>query len=146
MIADTGSRSAENAQRGPRPLASLAMAQYGYPAVPPPKPPASGGDIAVSVVLLVLTALFLAASAFFGLFSLAFLDSCPPESCSVEGAVTAVMFGVGAALAIGVLGLIITVVQLVRRKRGWPFAGATLVLCAVAVVLGGVGYVIAVGG
>jgi hypothetical protein len=129
-----------------RPLTSLAMAQYGYPPVPPPKPPASGGDIAVSVVLMVLTALFLAAAAFFGLFSLAFLDSCPPESCSVEGAVTAVMFGVGVAVAVGVVGLIMTVVQLVRRKRGWPFAVATLALCVVVVFLGGVGYVIAVGG
>ena len=122
------------------------MSQYGYPAVPPPKPPASGGDIAISIVLLVLTALFLAVSAFIGLFSLAFLDSCPQASCSVEGAVTAVMFGVGAALAVGLVGLIITVVRLVQRKRGWPFAGATLALCAIAVVLGGVGYVIAVGG
>jgi len=122
------------------------MAQNGYPPVPPPKPPASGPDIAVSIVLLVLTALFLVAAAFFGLFSLAFLDSCPPQSCSVEGAVTAVMFGVGAAVAVGVVGLIITVVQLVRRRRGWPFAALTLVLCVIAVCLGGVGYVIAVGG
>lgn len=144
MIADVYNCSAGN--RATRPLASRAMSQYGYPPVPPAKPPASGGDIAVSVVVLVLTALFLAASAFIGLFSLAFLDSCPPESCSVEGAVTAVMLGVGVAVAVGVVGLIITVVQLVRRKRGWPFAVATLGLCVVAVVLGGVGYVIAVGG
>jgi hypothetical protein len=122
------------------------MAQPGYPAVPPPKPAASGADITVSVVVLVLTALFGAAASFFGLFFLAFLDSCPPETCSVEGAVTAVMAGLGAALVIGVVGLIATIVQLVRRKRGWPIAVATLVLCAIAVFLGGVGYVIAVGG
>jgi hypothetical protein len=122
------------------------MSQYGYPPVPPPKPPASGGDIAASIVVLVLTALLLAVAGFFGLFSLAFLDSCPPESCSVEGAVTAVMFGVGAALAVGLVGLVVTVVRLVRRKRGWPVAVATLALCAIAVFLGGVGYVIAVGG
>ncbi|AEV75443.1 hypothetical protein MycrhN_4963 [Mycolicibacterium rhodesiae NBB3] len=122
------------------------MSQYGYPPVPPPKPPASGGDIAASTVVLVLTALLLAVAGFFGLFSLAFLDSCPPESCSVEGAVTAVMFGVGAALAVGLVGLVVTVVRLVRRKRGWPVAVATLALCAIAVFLGGVGYVIAVGG
>jgi hypothetical protein len=122
------------------------MSQYGYPPVPPSKPPASGGDIAVSIVVLVLTGLFLAAAGFVGLFSLAFLDSCPPESCSVEGAVTAVMFGLGAALAVGLVGLIVTVVRLVGRKRGWPFAVATLALCATTVLLGGVGYVIAVGG
>jgi hypothetical protein len=121
------------------------MAQYGYYPGPPPKPPASGGDIAISIVLLVMAALFLAASGFFGLFSLAFIDHCPPESCSVDGAVTAVMAGLGAALTIGLVGLVVTVVQLIRRKRGWPSALATLLLCAVAVFLGGVGYVTAVG-
>ena len=50
-----------------------------------------------------------------------------------------------AAFAIGVVGLVVTVVQLYRRKPGWPFAVATFVLCAIAVVLGGVGYAIAVG-
>lgn len=122
------------------------MAQYGYSAMPPPKPSVSGGDVAVSVTALILTALLGAVAAFFGLFFLAFLDSCPPATCSAEGAVTAVMLGLGAAAVIGVLGLVVTVVQLIRRKRGWPFAVATLALCAVAVFLGGVGYVIAVGG
>jgi hypothetical protein len=37
------------------------------------------------------------------------------------------------------------VIQLVRRKRGWPFAVGTLVLCGIAVFLGGVGYSMAVG-
>ena len=50
-----------------------------------------------------------------------------------------------AAFAIGVVGLIATVVQLVRRKPGWPFAVATPVLCVIAVVCGGVGYAMAVG-
>jgi hypothetical protein len=114
--------------------------------MPPSKPPVNGADVAISVVVLVVTALFGAAASFFGFFFLAFLDSCPPETCTVEGAVTAVMGGLGTALIIGVAGLIATVVQLVRRKRGWPIAVATLVLCAVAVFLGGVGYVVAVGG
>jgi hypothetical protein len=122
------------------------MVQPGYPAMPPPKPPVSGADVAVSVVVLVVTALLGAVASFLGLFSLAFLDNCPPETCSVEGAVSAVMSGLGLALVLGVVGLIATVVQLVRRRRGWPVAIATLALCAIAVFLGGVGYVIAVGG
>jgi hypothetical protein len=120
------------------------MGQPGYP--PPLKPPVSGADIAISIVALVLTVLLCAAAAFFGLFSLAFLDHCPPETCSIDGAVTAVMTSVGVALLIGVAGLVVTVVQLIGRKRGWPFAVATLVLCGLAVFLGGVGYVVAVGG
>jgi hypothetical protein len=50
-----------------------------------------------------------------------------------------------AAFAIGVAGLAVTVTQLYWRKSGWPFAVATFVLCGLAVVLGGVGYAMAVG-
>jgi hypothetical protein len=120
------------------------MAQYGYAAMPLPKPPVSGGDIAVSVVTLVLTVLLGAAATFLGFFSLAFLDSCPPATCSAEGAVLAVMTALGVAAVIGVVGLVVTVVQLSRRKRAWPIPVATFVLCAIAVFSGGVGYVMAV--
>ncbi|HEX9832358.1 MAG TPA: hypothetical protein VGA66_04585 [Mycobacterium sp.] len=121
------------------------MVQPGYPVAPPPKPPVSGGDIAISVATLIVTALLGAVAAVLGVFSLAFLDHCPPQSCSVDGAVTAVMSALGVALLIGVAGLVATVVQLSRRKRGWPIAVATLALCAIAVLFGGVGYVMAVG-
>ncbi|MDV3135140.1 hypothetical protein [Mycobacterium sp. 29Ha] len=121
------------------------MAQYGYPPIGPPKPTASGGDIAVSVTALILTVLLGAVASLFGLFSLAFIDSCPPASCSVEGAVTAVMLALGVAAVIGVVGVVVTVVQLFRRKRSWPFAVATLALCTITVFLGSVGYVLAVG-
>ncbi len=120
------------------------MTHYGYPPTAPPKPPVSGGDVAVSVIALVVTVILGAAAAFFGFFSLAFLDSCPPESCSAEGAVLAVMTALGIAAVIGVAGLIVTVVLLFQRKRAWPFAVGTFVLCAIAVFLGGVGYVMAV--
>jgi hypothetical protein len=43
------------------------------------------------------------------------------------------------------MGLAATLVQLYRRKPGWPFAIATFVLCGFAVVLGGVGYAMAIG-
>jgi len=85
------------------------------------------------------------AAATMGLFSLAFLDYCPPVSCSAEGAATAVGAALLAAFAIGVVGLVVTIVQLVRRKPGWPFAVATFGLCVLAVVLGAVGYAMAVG-
>ena len=92
-----------------------------------------------------ITVLLGAVAAVFGLFSLAFLDYCPPESCSAEGAATAVGTALLIAFVIGVAGLVVTVVRLIRRKPGWPFAVATLVLCSVAVFLGGVGYAMAVG-
>jgi hypothetical protein len=118
----------------------------GHPSYPPtpPKPPIATADLWVSIGALTVTVVFGGASAVMGLFSLAFLDYCPPESCSADGAATAVGIALLAAFAIGVVGLVVTVVQLVRRKPGWPFAIATFVLCAVAVVLGGVGYAMAV--
>jgi hypothetical protein len=115
-----------------------------YPSYPPLKPPISTADLWVSIGALVVTVVFGAAAAVMGLFSLAFLDYCPPESCSADGAVTAVGIALLAAFVIGVVGLVVTVIQLVRRKPGWPFAVATFVLCALAVVLGGVGYGMAV--
>jgi hypothetical protein len=122
------------------------MSQPGYLAPPPPKPPRSGTDLAISITALVLTVILGAAASVLGLFSLAFLDSCPPESCSAEGAATAVFTALIAAFVIGVIGLVITVVQLYRRKPGWPFAVGTLVLYGVACVCGMVGYAVAVGG
>jgi len=120
------------------------MGYPSYPAPPPSKPPIPTTDLVISIGALIVTVAFGVVAAAMGLFSVAFLDYCPPESCSADGAVTAVGIALLAAFAIGVVGLVVTVVQLVRRKPGWPFAVATFVLCAVAVVLGGVGYALAV--
>ena len=116
-----------------------------YPSYPPPKPPIATTDLVISIGALILTVAFGVVAAAMGLFSLAFLDSCPPATCSAEGAVTAVGIALLAAFVIGVVGLVVTIIQLVRRKPGWPFAVATFVLSALAVVLGGVGYAMAVG-
>lgn len=104
----------------------------------------SGADIAASVVARVITAGMIAVGAFFGLFSLAFLDHCRPESCSADGAVNAVFTAVLLAIAIGVAGLIATIVQLVRRAPGWPFALGTFGLCLTTFVIGGFAYTAAV--
>jgi hypothetical protein len=119
------------------------MAHPSYP--PPQKPPIATSDLVISIGALILTVAFGVVAAAMGLFSLAFLDYCPPESCSVQGAVTAVGTALLAAFAIGVVGLVVTVIQLYRRKPGWPFAVATFALCALAVGLGVVGYAMAVG-
>jgi hypothetical protein len=84
-------------------------------------------------------------AAVFGLFSLAFLDHCPPESCSTDNAFTAVATALLVAVIIGVIGLVVTIVRLRARRPGWPFAIATLALCTIAFILGGVGYAAAVG-
>jgi quinol-cytochrome oxidoreductase complex cytochrome b subunit len=122
------------------------MAHSGYPPQPASKPPMSTADLSISIVVLVLTVVLGVIAAILGLFLLAFLDHCPPQSCSVDGAVTAVGTALLAAVGIGVVGLAATVIQLYRRKPGWPVAVATLMLCGLAVALGGAGYSIAVGG
>jgi hypothetical protein len=73
------------------------------------------------------------------------LDSCPPETCSAEGAATAIGTALVGATVVGPAGLVVTVVQLVRRKLAWPFAVGTLVLCGAICVAGVVGYFVAVG-
>jgi hypothetical protein len=114
-----------------------------YP--PRPSAPHSGADVAISVVVLVLTALMGAAAVFSGVFSLAFLDHCPSETCSVDGAVGAVFTALLVAAGLGVIGLVLTVVALVRRATAWPYALATFALCALTLFLGAVGYGAAVG-
>jgi hypothetical protein len=119
---------------------------YGFPLPPPPKPPAPTTDRVISIVALVLTFLGGAVAGFLGLFMLAFTDHCPPETCSIEGAVTAIMTGFTVAALIAVIGTVVTIVLLGRRARAWPTAVATLVLCGLSCVLGMFGYFVAVGG
>lgn len=127
------------------------MAQPPYPPYPPhpypapPPPPRNGVDLAVSIVALLLTAGMLAVGVVLGIFSLAFLDHCPPATCSVDGAVAAVFTTLLVAFGVALAGLVITVVQLVRRRRGWPFALATIGLVLIVFVIGGFGYSSAVG-
>jgi len=117
-----------------------------YPGYPPAKPKVSTADLTVSIIVMVLTALLSTTAGFLGLLSLAFLDYCPPETCSAEGAVGAVLTALAIAGLVTVAGIIVTIVQLVRRKVAWPFAVGTLVLCLVVLAMGGVGYIAAVGG
>ncbi len=111
----------------------------------PRKPPLSAADLWISIGVLLLTAAMGAVGAVGGLFSLAFLDYCPPGSCSADGAASAVWGSVLIAVLVGLAGLVTTIVRLARRKPAWPFATATFCLCAVVLFAGLVGYVIATG-
>jgi hypothetical protein len=119
---------------------------YGYPPpAPQEKPPRSGLDLGISIATMVITVLFGAFVAFIGVFSLAFLDTCPPATCSAGGAVTAVMSTVLALGGIAIIGIVLTIIALVRRKRAWPCAVGMFGLCVIACVAGIVGYVAATG-
>jgi hypothetical protein len=119
---------------------------YGYPpALPQDKPPRSGLDMGISITAMVITVLFGAFVAFIGTFSLAFLDTCPPATCSAGGAVTAVLTTVLAMAGIGIIGIVLTIIALVRRQRAWPYATGMFGLCVLACIAGTVGYVAATG-
>ncbi|OZE99314.1 hypothetical protein [Rhodococcoides fascians] len=104
-----------------------------------------GWDVAVSVTALVFTVMLGGLALLVGVFSLAFLDHCPPETCSVDGVVTAVGVALGAAGLVGVVGVVTTLVRLARRRTAWPFAIGTLVMCMLTCMAGVVGYAAAVG-
>ena len=76
---------------------------------------------------------------------LAFTDYCPPEHCSADQAATSVLVSVSVAAVLTVIGCIATIIQLVRRRPGWPFAVATLAAPTLVELLGVVGYFVAVG-
>jgi drug/metabolite transporter (DMT)-like permease len=143
MIVYVSANRPENAKA--LPIASLAMGYPSYQEPRPAKPPVATHDLLISIGALVFTLALGVVAAAMGVLSLAFLDYCPPETCSAEGAVTAVGTALLVAFAIGVVGLIVTVIQLYRRKPGWPFAVGTFALCGLAIFLGGVGYATAVG-
>lgn len=109
------------------------------------QPQRSVADLTVSLIILAFTVLLGGAAALFGLLSLAFLDYCPPESCSVNGAITTVLGSLIGAGIVGIGGLILTVIRLNRRQTAWPFALVTLGLCALTLLAGGLGFLTAVG-
>ncbi len=119
---------------------------YPYPQPYPPRPQRNVADVTVSILMMVLTVLLGGVAAVIGVFSLAFIDHCPPASCSVDGAVTAVMGALALAALVGITGVVLTMVAIARRRRSWPFAVGTFALCLLVLFGGVVGYVVAVGG
>lgn len=109
------------------------------------RPPRPGWDTAISIAALVFTLMLGGIGVLVGIFSLAFLDHCPPETCSADGAVTSVATSLLAMGVVGTAGVVLTIVRLARRRPAWPFAVGTLALCMVVGVMGAAGYAISVG-
>jgi hypothetical protein len=106
-----------------------------------PVPPRTNStDLTVSILLIIVTVLAVGAGSLMGVFSLAFLDNCPPETCSTDAAVNASMTTVAIAALVGVAGIVTTIVRLATRKRAWPFAIGTLAVCIAVFVGGAVAY------
>lgn len=115
------------------------------PVIPGAKPPLAKWDVALCAVLLIVSALGWIAAAGTELFVMAFTDYCPAATCNANNAFVSIVVALSAAAAVIVLGVLLAIIRIVRRRPGWPFAAATLLLSLVAEALGFVGYVAAVG-
>lgn len=102
-------------------------------------------DVVVSVVLLVLAWVLLLCGAVVGLLSLAFLDHCPPESCSTDDAVDAVFLGGGLALALVIALSVLGVVRMFMKRSTWWVALLAILAVAAGAALGVLRYADAVG-
>jgi|688.fasta_scaffold1446451_1 hypothetical protein len=109
-----------------------------------PQPRSNSADVTVSILLIVVTVLAVGAGSLMGVFSLAFLDHCPPETCSTDGAVTASMTTVAIAALVGLAGIVTTIIRLATRKRAWPLAIGTLAACMAVFFFGAMAYTAAV--
>jgi len=96
--------------------------------------------VAISVIAMVLAVAIGGVGSLMALSGLAFLDHCPPSTCSPQGAVTAVMTAILMAALVGLIGVILTIVRLAGRKPAWPFAVGTLAAVVGVFVLGAIGY------
>lgn len=99
----------------------------------------------MSIVLLVVAVVGWAVAAGIEFMFLAFTDYCPPDHCNADQAATSVLLSVSVAGVLTLIGGLLTIVWLVRRRRAWPFATATLILSGAVELLGVVGYFVAVG-
>jgi hypothetical protein len=109
------------------------------------KPPANRTDVVLSTVLLVICGLGWVAAAGMEFLAMAFTDSCPTETCSADRAFLSIAVALSTAAALIILGTVVAIYRIVRRRLGWPFAAAALVLSVAAEVFGFLGYLLAVG-
>lgn len=111
--------------------------------------PAPGGrqravwDIVLSIVFLVGTVVAYVIGAATTLFAMAFTDYCPP-GCDVDLGVNSV-FGVGIGIAVlDLAAVVLTIVLLATRRRGWWLGLAAGVLTVVGWIVAFVLYVNAI--
>lgn len=87
----------------------------------------------MSGVLLLVVAAVVAMAVLGGVFLLAF-GECAAPRCDVVASRAVVIAGLAVAVLAGMGGLAVSVRRIARRRVAWPFALATLVVCAAVVV------------
>src|SRR5476649_448154 len=104
-----------------------------------PVPPRGRGDLVASILLLVASVLGCAAGSFFIFFVVGlFGGDCVTADCGAYAGVAAEKVEILIAAGIVVVGGVVAVLRLVLRRRGWPFALGTFLLCGLTIAIGGV--------
>lgn len=91
-------------------------------------------DVVLTVILLVASFGVLLVSAFFDLFAIAFTDYCP-EPCQAGTGIAALFTVWSCSAILALVGAIVSIVRLTRRRRAWWVALIALAL----VIIGGIG-------
>ena len=91
-------------------------------------------DLVLTIILLVGSFAVLLVSAFFDLFAIAFTDHCP-QPCQAGTGIAAVFTVWSCSAIVALVGAIVSIVRLNRRRRAWWIALIALVL----VIAGGIG-------
>lgn len=123
----------------------LRMVPSGSSSTGPAHRPVIGWDVALSGIALATTGMLLAFGVFCALFLVAFLEYCPPPVCSSSRMLVSVAGSLVVAVAAGIAGSAVTVLRIAARRISWPFALVTLVVTAIAIGAGAVGYAGAIG-
>lgn len=92
-------------------------------------------DVALSIALLVVSNVSFLLGAIFAIVGVGFSQACS-SGCNTTS-VTGILFATGAILAfVGLVGSILTIVALVRRRRAWWIALTTAIVIAVGWIAG----------
>ena len=97
-------------------------------------------DIAVSIAVLLIGGGFLVVAAIIDLFSAALVGRCPAATCSAGTAVASLGISWFVMFLLMIMGNVLTIVSLVRRRKAWWIALLTLVLVAAVWIIGFVLY------
>ncbi|BBX44447.1 hypothetical protein GCM10009641_54270 [Mycobacterium cookii] len=108
-------------------------------------PPRAKWDFVLSAVLLTVSLVCWIVAASGGFFVLAFTDFCPAETCHIHQASVSIAVALAVAAAFIVIGAVLAIVRIVRRRLSWPFSAAALTLSIMAELLGFLEYISAVG-
>ncbi len=97
-------------------------------------------DIAVSAAVLLIGVGFLVVAGVIDLISLAFVGNCPARTCSAGAAVGSLAVSWFVMFLLLIIGAVLTIVTLVRRRQAWWIALLAIVLVVAVWITGFVLY------